>query len=102
MENFIISNEETGIDFTIRVVERGDAYGRDFALTYEKSEPMVEVYDLRYMHTEYGQFITSYYVNTLLYLNEGSVLDLVGYEPDWYLTAYGVHEMKKKLSKYEV
>lgn len=102
MEAFIISNEETGIDFTIRVVEKGDTYGVGFGVTYEKYEPMVEIYDTRYEHSEYGQFVASYYVNTLLHIHEGQKLHMIDYEPEWYLTAYGVHEMKKKLAKYEV
>ena len=52
--------------FNVRVVNKGDKYGRDFVLTHEEEKPLVEFYDSRYPHTEFGQFITRYYVATIL------------------------------------
>lgn len=52
--------------FNVRVVNQGDKYGRDFCLTHDKSNPLVEFYDARYPHTEFGQFVSSYYVSTIL------------------------------------
>ena len=52
--------------YNVRVVNKGDKYGRDFCLTYDKDEPMVEFYDARYPHSEFGQFITRYFVATIL------------------------------------
>ena len=52
--------------FNVRVVNKGDKYGRDFVLTNDSDKPLVEFYDARYPHTEFGQFITRYYVSTIL------------------------------------
>lgn len=54
--------------FNVRIVNKGDKYGRDFCLTHNESgdKAMVEFYDSRYPHTEFGQFVSRYYVGTLL------------------------------------
>jgi hypothetical protein len=52
--------------YNVRIVRKGDKYGREFCLTYDKDEPMVEFYDSRYPHAEYGQFVSRYYVATIL------------------------------------
>lgn len=52
--------------FNVRIVRAGDRYGRDNCLTYDKDEPLVEFYDNRYPHTEHGQFVSRYYVATIL------------------------------------
>ena len=52
--------------FNVRVVNQGDKYGRNLCLTHSKQEPMVEFYDARYPHSEFGQFIGRYFVATIL------------------------------------
>jgi len=52
--------------FNVRVVNKGEKYGRDFCLTHEEDKPLVEFYDSRYPHTEFGQFVSRYYVETIL------------------------------------
>jgi hypothetical protein len=54
-----------GIPFRVRVILKGDAYGLNNKLTCG-DKPLVAFYDLRYMHTEYGQFVSRYYLETLL------------------------------------
>ena len=52
--------------FNVRVDNNGDKYGRDFCLTHNKDNPLVEFYDARYPHTDFGQFVSRYYVSTIL------------------------------------
>jgi hypothetical protein len=52
--------------FNVRVVNKGDKFGRDFCLTHDSEKPMVEFYDARYPHTEFGQFVSRYNVETIL------------------------------------
>ena len=53
--------------YNVRIVRKGDKYGREFCLTYDKDEPMVEFYDGRYPHADcHGQFVSRYYVATIL------------------------------------
>ena len=67
-----IRNTVTGIPFTMRLVRKGDGYGRGLGITHDKDEPLVEFYDARYACDrseerggEYGQFVSRYYVKTL-------------------------------------
>jgi len=70
--------------FKLRIVCKGDGYG--LGLTHTKDEPMVEFYDTRYPHTEYGQFVNRYYVSTLLeHKRNGLCLD--GGTPEWSISA---------------
>jgi hypothetical protein len=52
--------------YNVRIVRKGDTYGREFCLTYDKDEPMVEFYDGRYPHCKFGQFVSRYNVATIL------------------------------------
>jgi hypothetical protein len=76
--------------FNVRVVNTGDKYGRDFCLTNE-GKPLVEFYDARYPHTEFGQFVARYYVETILegdgYGPKDSGLSLDGGIPEWTVSA---------------
>jgi ABC-type uncharacterized transport system ATPase subunit len=69
------------------IVEKGDRYGRNNCLLHGEDEPLVEVYDAEYPHTEYGQFISRYYMSTLLDGFQHSGIDLMGYEPKWKIDA---------------
>lgn len=51
--------------WNVRIVNTGDNYGRAMCLTNDKA-PMVEFYDVRYPHTQYGQFVSRYYISTIL------------------------------------
>jgi len=72
--------------FNVRIVNTGDKYGRDFCLTHTKDEPLVEFYDTRYPHTQSGQFVSRYYIDTIL---DGSDcgLCLDGGVPSWTVSA---------------
>lgn len=98
--------------FNVRLVEAGDRYGRDFCLTheYEPSDidkAMVEFYDARFLHTKFGQFVSRYYVSTLLepyeYLDgdEEAGLDLMGYEPAWKVDGKDMKFIRANLAMYE-
>lgn len=55
--------------FNVRIVCKGDRYGRADCLTHDEDRPMVEFYDRRYAHGDWpdrGQFVSRYYVGTLL------------------------------------
>lgn len=55
--------------FNVRIVNKGDRYGRADCLTHDDDRPMVEFYDHRYTHGDWadrGQFVSRYYVGTLL------------------------------------
>lgn len=77
--------------WNVRIVKTGDQYGRAMCLTNTKP-PMVEFYDSRYPHTQYGQFVSRYYISTILnqdgyggQYSNGLCLD--GRVPAWNVSA---------------
>jgi hypothetical protein len=72
--------------FNVRIVRTGDAYGLDDRLI-NNDEPMVEFYDRRHMHTPRGQFVSRYYIRTLLERPDGLALALDGGVPAWTVIA---------------
>jgi len=79
-----------GTTFTVRIVWEGGNYGRNFCLTHDKADPLVEVYDTRTPLTLYGQFVTRYNAKDLLdgwdkEYPHGITLD--GGIPDWVIDA---------------
>jgi len=83
--------------FTVRFVNKGDTYGRDFCLTHDKDEPMIEFYDARYPHTEFGQFVSRYYVETLRGHTGGLILD--GGIPAWTVSASGMEQVQNLIEQ---
>lgn len=81
-----------GRPFTVRIVRKGDRYGRDDCLTHQDDRPMVEFYDATHANNgkfdSRGQFVARYFISTLLESpHRGSGLDLCGYEPVWTIDA---------------
>lgn len=58
-----------------RLVRAGENYGLNNCLTHEGDDPLVEFYDGRYDHTEFGQFVARYSMSTLLGHEGGLCLD---------------------------
>ena len=89
METLNITNNE-GREFAIRIVRKGDNYGRDFCLTHDKDEALVEFYDFTYAgpkFTEYGQFVSRYGAETLMEGDDTYGLDLHGGVDVWSVDA---------------
>jgi hypothetical protein len=81
--------------FNIRIVNTGDKYGVNDCLTNNKA-PMIEFYDSRFQSgwdQERGQFVTRYYVETLInsYYPHGLCLD--GGVDAWAVSADGMKEV---------
>lgn len=76
-----------GIDFNVRMVYEGDTYGLDDQFIHKQQDPLVEFYDTRYPHTRYGQFVSRYYLSTLLERTENKGLCLDGGIADWRIEA---------------
>jgi hypothetical protein len=91
-----VINQKTKIPFTVTVIFKGEKHGLNDCLTHENEIPLVEFFDARYNHTQYGQFTGgSYFATTLLGLDgyggteigqyKGLCLD--GDIPQWYIDA---------------
>lgn len=89
-----------GVTFNIRVVHKGDFYGLDDCLLHDKIDPLVEFYDTRYLHTKYGQFVSRYYLSTLLE-RDNHGLNLQGDVDDWSIDSETMRLIKKDLKRHE-
>jgi len=88
MDNFItVTNQNNGIHFHVRLVKQGEKYGLERCLTHDKTDPLVEFYDARYVKgfEPLGQFVSRYYLSTLLERNNDYGLCLDGGVPNWYV-----------------
>jgi len=91
--------------WNVRIVKTGDKYGRDMCLTNDKA-PMVEFYDSRYPHTEYGQFVSRYYISTILSQDSrggkySNGLCLDGRVPAWQVSAEDMVEVVSFLQGFQ-
>jgi len=91
--------------YNVRVVNKGDKFGRDFCLTHESDKPMVEFYDARYPHTEFGQFVSRYNVETILgkdrwgHAEGGLILD-GGNANEWSVSEHHMDIVRAYLKGY--
>ena len=76
----IFHDTRSHLIWAVRIVEKGDKYGLDDCLDND-GKPLVEFYDTRYEHTDFGQFVSRYLIATLLGGDGG--LNLDGCEPEW-------------------
>lgn len=88
------------IPFNVKLVFHNEHYGLNDCLTYKGYEPMVEFYDARYPDTDHGQFISRYYITTLLEGNENKGICLEGSEPDWNIEDQDMNKVKEWLSNH--
>ena len=90
--------------FNVRIVNKGDRYGRADCLTHDDDRPMVEFYDRRYQHGDWpdrGQFVSRYYGSTLLEgENRGLCLD-GGNANEWSVSADGMDIVRAYLKAQE-
>lgn len=66
-----------------------------------KHKPTIKMFDSRYLHTEHGQFISEYFVETLRTAQNiagGLNLDLSG-SSDWFLSSQNISDLNKWLNK---
>jgi hypothetical protein len=86
----ILKFQTVGFPVTVKIVRQGETFGQKGCLVHDRDEPLVEFYDARYAGKEgfdpEGQFISRYYVGTILE-RPHTGLDLYGGEPQWKVCA---------------
>jgi hypothetical protein len=92
-----VVNEVTGIPFNVKVVKRGESYGRGGCLTHDRDDALVEFYDARYEGKyedwDNGQFVSRYFTSTLLEDETGG-LCLDGGVRDWFVTDDNMRQVR--------
>lgn len=95
-------DQQFGLEWNVRIIEQGDAYGRNDCLTHDKEDPLVEFYDVRYKITDLGQFVSRYYLSTLAASSapiQGLQLD--GSVPDWAISSACMAQITDWLTDHE-
>ena len=85
---------ETERHWRVRFVRKGARYRHNHCLTHEEDEPLVEFYDRKFagdIFPDEGQFVSRYYVSTLLKRRIG-MLNLDGGIEAWRISADGMRE----------
>lgn len=82
--------------FNVRILRKGEKYGLEDCLTHEGNRPLVEFYDYRHRNDadwKRGQFVSSYYADTLLEHDPNFGLALYGASPAWTVSAESMREI---------
>lgn len=80
------TDPESGITWLVRIVRKGDRYGREDCLVHERALPLLEFYDGRYPDPSFmgrGQFVSRYYLDSLWRHPVGHGLYLQGDVQEW-------------------
>lgn len=97
MSTFRFEDKSTSKSWMVRIVKQGDKYGLNNCLTHDKPVSMVEFYD-----TSNGeQFVSRYYVETFLGIDDGVGLMLDGGCSAWNLDAESVGSVKEWINNGE-
>ncbi len=103
MDKVISVKNDSNITFNVRLVERGDSLAFNNDLLHIDDMPFVEFYDSRFpaKDSEIGQFISRYYLDTLLTRYNNSSLLLQGGVPDWTIDVKGMEKVNEWLKEYQ-
>lgn len=88
--------------FNVRIVPTGFKFGRNDVLVNDKA-PMVEFYDSRYNHEGWqgrGQFVSRYFISTLLEDAKECALSLDGGIPEWTVSAEDMKTVRQYIAKF--
>lgn len=100
----ITGGSDANVPMMVRVIVKGEHYGLNGSLVHDKDDPLVEFYDLRHPSDRdgpvNGQFISRYYLSTLLRKNQDPLagLCLDGRVPDWVVPAIGMVHVRAFLA----
>ena len=86
--------------FTIVTSEREIPFN---VVLIENDRPIVEFYDARYNKPPFppiGQFVSRYYLETLLDRNIFHALDLCGHVDEWYVDAFTMNKLMEKITVF--
>ncbi len=84
--------------FNVRIVVKGDAYGRNDCLIHDGDEPLVEFYDAKQDIATFGprgQFVSRYYCKTILESDLQTGLQLDGGVPQWSISPTGMRAVRE-------
>lgn len=101
MDEIMSITADHGVRFNVRILREGDPYGASRALFWEHEDrPGVEFYDTRYVEgfTPLGQFVSRYFVDTILAMAAFGGLHLLTSEPSWKIDGQSMRVVREWLS----
>ena|SRR5579875_3077543 len=100
--NKIMDFVSNGIPFRVRIIEQGDKFGSNYCIINRNRVPIVHFYDRRYNSSGNGQFISSYYLSTLLHKDTKNGLCLQGGVPDWNISSASMSSVVSWLEEFAI
>lgn len=95
-----------GIDgrtFNVVLVQKGERYGREDCLVHDRNDPLVEFWDDSADRKKFpprGQFVSRYYLHTLLERPKRIGIDLLGYVAGWKIDASEMDKVRDALDAW--
>jgi len=86
---------DKGTPFNVVAILPDANYGLDDCLRNESGEILIEFYDARYKHDKHGQFISRYYLKTLLEGEAGILLE--GSVQEWFIDNAAMEIVRRSL-----
>lgn len=94
-----------GLNLLVRMVRKYDVFGVDGCLVHDESDPLVEFYDCDHDFENnpvniVGQFVSRYYLSTLMSGDQSRGLCLDGGEPKWVIDGPTMQIIRERLGGF--
>ncbi|MBU3174401.1 hypothetical protein [Clostridium estertheticum] len=102
MAKLMFVENQNGKQFAIRIIGKGDTYGRNRGLTFKEDNQLIEFYDVEGSGEEYfdelGQYIERYYIKTIMEM-EGDGLNLSADVAEWCIEDTNIEKIQQWIKK---
>lgn len=105
MAKLMFVENQDGRQFAIRVIGKGDNYGRNRCLISEENKQLVEFYDVEGSGAEgfdeLGQFISRYYIETIMEI-ENYGLNLYADVEEWSIEVDNIKKIQNWIETLKI
>ena len=105
MAKLMFVENENNKQFAIRVIEKGDNYGRNRCLILKEDKQLIEFYDVEGAGDEWfdelGQFIERYYIESIMEI-ENYGLNLSANVDVWNIEGANIHKIQQWIKKNNI
>jgi hypothetical protein len=105
MAKLMFVENQNGKQFAIRIISKGDNYGRNRCLTLEEDNQLVEFYDVEGAGKEYfdelGQYIERYCIETIMEI-ENYGLNLSADVDVWSIEGTNIEKIQQWIKKTNI
>lgn len=105
MAKLMFVENQNGRQFAIRVIGKGDNYGRNRCLTLKEDNQLIEFYDVegagKECFDELGQYIERYYIDTIMEI-DGYGLNLSADVETWGIEGNNIEKIQQWIKKLRI